>query len=394
MSCQPRAPFRLLATLLCLLAVSTPAMAAEVDSGGTYCFALADFAGDPESALAGVCVTGIPEDDQGTICLGSRTIRAGDILTAGQLENLTFSPKPSQEDAVAVMRYLPVYNSSIAPETTLTISIHGKEDKAPAAEDSALETYKNLPNEGLLKVSDPEGQPLVYTLVRAPKRGSVILREDGSFVYTPEKNKVGTDSFTYTATDPAGNVSREATVTVKILKPTDSVQYTDTIGQDCRFAAEWMRNTGIFAGETVSGQSCFSPGESVTRGQFLTMLMEVLELPGDHSAQATGFLDEAEDWMKPYLAAALRSGIITGYPCEGGIEFRPGQAITRREAETMIRCALDLAVPAWSADDAEAENGVVFAPEDAPLTRSDAAVALYQVSKLRENATTWSSLLP
>ena len=52
MSCQSRAPFRLLSALLCLLAVSTPAMAAEVDSGETSCFALADFAGGPESARA------------------------------------------------------------------------------------------------------------------------------------------------------------------------------------------------------------------------------------------------------------------------------------------------------------------------------------------------------
>ena len=67
-------------------------------------------------------------------------------------------------------------------------------------------------------------------------------RPDGSFIYTPKKNKVGVDSFTYTATDASGKVSREATVTIQILKPTDARQYTDTVGLDCRFEAEWLKN--------------------------------------------------------------------------------------------------------------------------------------------------------
>ena len=82
----------------------------------------------------------------------------------------------------------------------------------------------------------------------------MTIREDGSFLYTPKKNKVGTDSFTYTATDPAGKVSREATVTIQILKPTDNKQYADTTGTTCRFTAEWLRNTGLFVGEQIDGQ--------------------------------------------------------------------------------------------------------------------------------------------
>ena len=65
-----------------------------------------------------------------------------------------------------------------------------------------METYKNLPNKGKLKVTEPEGEHMVFTVVRQPKRGQVVINEDGSFEYTPKKNKVGVDSFTYTATDP------------------------------------------------------------------------------------------------------------------------------------------------------------------------------------------------
>ena len=244
-----------------------------------------------------------------------------------------------------------------------------------------METYKNLPNEGLLSVTDPEGDAMTFTLVRPPKRGELILREDGSFLYTPKKNKVGTDSFTFTAADSAGNVSKEATVTIDILKPTDERQYTDTASTDCRFEAEWLRNTGIFSGETVNGQFCFSPDESVSRGQFLAMLMQVLDMPVDRTVTETGFLDESPQWLRPYLAAALRSGIITGYPAQGGVEFRANQPVSADEAAVMVQNALEFAVPAAAMD----ETGTELLGLD-PLTRSDAARALYQVSRLRRGS--------
>ena len=402
MSCQHSHPFRVLAAVLCAVILSAPAMAAEVDSDQIYCFSCTDFSSD-EDTLAGVCITGLPDAGRGTILLGSRVIRPGDILTSEQVSRMTFSPIRSEEDAEATVSYLPIYANRVEPEATMVISIHGKEDKAPVAEDSSLETYTNLPTEGMLKASDPEGLKLTYTLTRQPKRGEVVLREDGSFLYTPKNNKVGTDSFTYTVTDPAGNVSREATVTIQILKPTDSKLYSDTAGYDCRFAAEWLKNTGIFSGETVSGQYCFSPDEDVSRGQFLAMLMQVLDLPVDRSVSYTGFADEAEDWLKPYLAAALRSGIISGYPGESGVVFCPDQDITAAEAAVMINNTLDLAVPTasaatqadesvpvWAKDATAAVSagGLILPESSVPLTRGDAAQILYQVSKLSEQAGT------
>ena len=325
--------------------------------------------------LTGVWITAAPEGD--ALMLGNRVIRAGDVLTVAQLRSLTLRG----EDDVS-LRYLPIREDGVDAETELVFSLGGRKNEAPAAGDSMMETYRNLPNEGILDVSDPEGDALTFTLTRAPRRGEVILRDDGSFLYTPEKNKVGTDSFTFTVSDPAGNVSREATVTVKILKPADEKQYADTISSDCRFEAEWLRSTGVFAGETVNGQLCFSPDEPVSRGQFLAMLMRVLEMPVDRSVQETGFVDESPDWLKPYLAAALRSGIIAGYPAGGGAEFRAEQTVTAAEADRMTQNALRFAVPAAALDGTQAEPA-----DDSPMTRSDAAKALYQIGRLRREHT-------
>ncbi len=380
-----------LALLACL---AVPAQAVEVDSGTAYCFSGAEFE-EPDQPLSGVCITGIPDAATGTVMLGARVLRPGDILTSQQLSQMTFSPVPTQQDQAAVVTYLPIYDNLVAPEATMTISIHGKEDKAPVAEDSAMETYKNLPNEAVLKVTDPEGQAMTFTLVRSPKRGEVTIREDGSFLYTPKKNKVGTDSFTYTATDPAGNVSREATVTVTILKPLDSKQYTDTTDASCSFTAEWLRNTGIFTGETINDQLCFQPEQTVTRGEFLSMVMEVLDQPLQEELTSTGFVDEAPQWLKPYLAAAMRSGLVSGYPTAQGVEFRANQPITQQEAAVMLQNALQLPTPVGSMEDSAVStwaatsvaalrgSGMILDTPDAVLTRAQASELLYAAHCMR-----------
>lgn len=363
-------------------ALAVPAMAAEVDCDTAYCFSAADFA-EGEEEISGICITGLPASDAGTVMLGSRVLRSGDILTAQQVAQMTFAPLQTREDKVAQVTYLPIFEDRVEAAAVMTLSIRGKENKAPVAQDSALETYKNLSNEGKLLASDPEEQPLTYTLLRQPRRGTVELREDGSFTYTPKKNKVGVDSFTFTAADPAGNVSREATVTVQILKPVDAMLYRDTAGADCRFSAQWLRNTGLFSGEQVGGEAFFFPDKTVTRGEFLSMLVNLLEIPVEEV--------DAPDWVQPYLDAAIRSGLVTGWQQES---FNMTEAITGAETAVALQNALDLPVgheeiaygeevPTWAATSLAvmAENGVELTAE-APLTRAQAAQILYQTSRM------------
>ena len=382
---------RMLAMLMALLLAGGAvgiASAAEVESGSVYCFSAGDFS--PEENLTGICITDLPESSVGTILLGTRVLREGDILTANQVSQMTFSPMLTEQDASAQVGYLPIYADRVDPSAAMTIAIRGKEDKAPVAEDMAVETYKNLPNTTKLKVSDPEGQAMAFTITRQPRRGTVTIGEDGSFTYTPKKNKVGVDSFTYTATDPAGKVSREATVTITILKPTDATQYTDTIGKSCRFAAEWMKHTGIFVGESVAENPCFSPEKPVTRGEFVTMLVKALEITPEEEITHTGYTDEIPLWLQPYLAAAVRSGLTAGLPEQE--TFGADMPITGAEAAVMLQNALDLTVetvaadsesPDWAATALSAleDNGITL--DAGELTRGQAAEVLYQTAKLQ-----------
>ena len=327
------------------------AMAFLLSLGSVVCPAAAS------EALAGICITEVPEK---SLMLEGRYLRQGDVLTAEQLGRVM----PEGEEALTV-GYLPIYEDRVGENAEMTLSLKGRENKAPMAEDQTLETYKNLPNSAQLKVHDPEEEPMTYTLVRQPRRGTLEIREDGTFTYTPKKNKVGIDSFTYTAADPAGKTSREATVTVTILKPSDAARYTDTVGKDCRFAAEWMRHTGIFVGEQVGQEPCFGPEKPVTAGEFVTMVVKTLEIPTDTELVSADF-EEAPVWLQPYLTAAVRAGLTAGVPA-----FAPEDPITGIQAAVMLENAVDAAAFGQLTEE--------------PLTRGQAAVALYEAAKLKES---------
>jgi hypothetical protein len=387
--------FRILCMLLiCGCLLSSTALAAEVDCDATYCFTPQDFS-QADDPLVGICITGLPQQN-GAVMLGNRILRPGDILTAEQVAQMTFCPVQNELDTQAVISYLPIYQGRVAPAAEMTISIRGKHNEAPVAQDSAAETYKNIPNEGRLKASDPEGQALTYTLLRAPRRGDVVLNQDGTFLYTPKKNKVGVDSFTFTATDPAGNVSREATVTIQILKPSDGQCYKDTESLSCRFEAEWLRNTGLFEGERVNDQLCFQPDKPVSRGEFLAMVVKLMDIPTNETVSA-GIPEDTPQWLRPYLAAAIRSGLTAQLPDTDAAHWA-SEAITGGEAAVMLQNALDLSIgeqaletaafyaedtPTWATTSLAvmADNGIDLSANEA-LTRAAAAQVLYDAGIL------------
>ena len=134
-----------------------------------------------------------------------------------------------------------------------------------------------------------------------------------------------------------------------------------------------MRHTGIFVGENLAENSCFSPDKEVTRGEFVTMLVKALDIPTDEEIVRTGYLDEIPQWLEPYVAAAVRSGLTAGLPEQQ--VFGADMPITGSEAGILLRNALDL-----SAAETLAQTS------DAPLTRGEAAQLLYQAAKLLENS--------
>ena len=134
------------------------------------------------------------------------------------------------------------------------------------------------------------------------------------------------------------------------------------------------------------------------------MVVQALDIPVENAGYE-GLPADTPQWLKPYLAAALRSGLIAGWPESETGSFLADQPITGAEAAVMLQNALDLSisretletmgsadadeqdVPAWTAVSLTAmqDNGVAL-DADAALTRGEVAQVLYQVSDLALDA--------
>ena len=406
----PMKHFAPVAALVCVLALLLSATALAYETGTEYCFADSDFS--TNECLEGIFLAEVPAKADGSLYLGSRLLRAGDVVPAELLSSLRLISQ-DETPGEATMVFFAVSEGHALEPTALKIPIGKKKNEPPTAADSTFETYRNIANTGKLSVTDPEGETFTVNLVKEPKRGTVTFEQDGTFTYTPMENKLGKDSFVYTVTDPAGNTSGEATVTVQILKPTVKPTYADMNGDSGHFAAVWLREKGLFCGEQVAEMSCFQPDKTVTRGEFLSMTMKLLGAEAETEQVSTGFADEKDTpkWLQPYLVTALKTGMISGVTSESGMVFRPTAALTKAEAAVMLQNALGLpqpedapvfadadAAPAWAQSSFEALScaGIDLSPtlSAEAMTRRDAAMLLYQVSTLVDTGETvfpWSA---
>ena len=250
---------------------------------------------------------------------------------------------------------------------------------------------------------------MTYAVVQEPKKGTVTI--DGvNFTYTPNKGATGGDSFTYTATDSAGNISLPATVTVTIEKTRSGVTYADTGDSKAAAAAQRLAEEGIFTGAKIGDQYYFEPDRPVSRSEFLAM---VLETAGREvtAVTMTGFCDDEAipTWAKAYAAAGVADGIVQGKVTAEGAAFRGDETITFNEAATVLDRVLDLGdvdldvwyadrdtVPSWAAQAVGNMEAVSVlsvgsfgsAAMETPVTRADAARMLCAAKTLLEGEET------
>lgn len=129
-------------------------------------------------------------------------------------------------------------------------------------------------------------------------------------------------------------------------------------------------NSGIVKGYP---DGTFKPNHSVTRAEFVVMLMNTVKPQGEGAVLT--FTDTAEIgiWAQKAVAQAFQSGIVRGY---GDGSFRPNAEITRAEMAVMLANALNLT--------AEANAATSFADDKDIPTWSKGAVAALKEQKLVE----------
>ena len=111
--------------------------------------------------------------------------------------------------------------------TVATVRVQNLANQPPVAVNQSYSTFSNgslnQAAPGVLAgASDFEGASLTAKLGTAPSHGSVTLNANGSFLYTPAANYVGTDSFSFTAYDGTAN-SASATASITVLPTLSSL---------------------------------------------------------------------------------------------------------------------------------------------------------------------------
>jgi MYXO-CTERM domain-containing protein len=108
---------------------------------------------------------------------------------------------------------------------------------------------------------DPEGDALTATLGTTTSDGTLTFNPDGSFSYTPDGGFVGTDTFTYTASDGT-NDSNVATVSIVVPpdnRPPDTTDDSATTSKNTAVTVDVLANDSDPDGDPLTLQSVSDP---------------------------------------------------------------------------------------------------------------------------------------
>lgn len=160
-----------------------------------------------------------------TVVVNSNGSYTYDPTTATKLQALR--AEQSVEDSFT---YTIIDSQGASAQAKVTITVAGVEG-GPATSDGYYsvdeEQTLDIAAPGVLPASsDEEGDEITVEVDSGPSYGSLTLDSDGSFVYTPYIDVVGSDSFTYTAT--SGGLTSSGTVYLTINNINDAPTIAST----------------------------------------------------------------------------------------------------------------------------------------------------------------------
>ncbi|PSB23629.1 Ig-like domain-containing protein [Stenomitos frigidus] len=135
--------------------------------------------------------------------------------------------------------------TALSDTKTLFVNVGGALNSPPTANPDSYTTTRNTAltaaGQGVLaNDTDPENNALTANLLTTPTNGTVVFNSSGTFTYTPNTNYVGSDRFTYQASDGIGN-SNPATVSISVTAPVNqaplAVADAFTLNQNSTFSS-------------------------------------------------------------------------------------------------------------------------------------------------------------
>ena len=331
----------------CELVVSTP-------PDGEAVFTAEDFRRTVGAEIATVTVAERPDPLDGQLVSGSVLVPEGQTLTAADLSRLSFVPASSAEAGGSATFRFAADGSPYLFTCRVLFSDAAATNSAPTVACASgaartVNTYAGRVCSGSLAGSDPDGDALVCELTSYPAHGGVLLipgenGSAGSFVYCPLGDWAGKDSFSYTVRDSLGRYAADSvTVSVRVARYSPIAGYADMDGAaEC--AAIRAEAAGLMNGKQVGDELFFEPDGTVSRAEYLAMLLKAAGIGSLPDADCTVFADgeDVPPALRGAVAAGYALGLADGWIVDGAQCFLPDEPVSVAEAAVMTARLLGL----------------------------------------------------
>jgi hypothetical protein len=170
--------------------------------------------------LVNITVTDLPDD--GTLKIGPADVAENEEIVAASLSSLVFIP---DTDFSGITEFKWTATDSNGATSSIATATLDFTVEPPVAHNATHRVFINTSRSGTLTATNPSGYtPLTFDLSRTTRNGTLYFNSRGTFTYTPDKDFVGTDTFTFTVSNPHAK-SAIATITLSVsnvLAPTAS----------------------------------------------------------------------------------------------------------------------------------------------------------------------------
>ena len=175
----------------------------------------------------------------------------------GTAPNLNYNPDTSY---VGADSFTFKANDGTADSNTATVSItvQGPANDPPVANNQAITLNKNTQQAITLTATDPNNDPLTYTVVTQPAHGT-LTGTAPNLNYNPDTSYVGADSFTFKANDGTAD-SNTATVSITVIDPSKDQFGIIKLYPSKNNGEEWFINM-----DNPLSDSRFNPQNTITK---------------------------------------------------------------------------------------------------------------------------------
>ena len=231
-------------------------------------------------------VNGVLANDPGATAATLVTAPAFGTLNLVSDGSFDFTP-PADFSGLVSFTYEASDGTNVTTSTA-TITVTAVNDAPSAVAESYNATEDEVltvvASDGVLSnASDPEGDPLTAVIRQSAANGVVLLQGDGSFTYTPNSDFVGTDSFSFAASDGA-LTSAEVTISINVAGVNDA---PDTVADSYTVNAGETLFVNDFEGVLVN--------DSDVEGDSLTASISTNPQSGSVLLQANGSFSYTPD---------------------------------------------------------------------------------------------------